>query len=326
MRSVAICICLTGVAWAQTGTLAGTVKDPDGIGVQAPIQARNAATGMIYKASALASGDYTLTKLPAGTYDLTVPPIGFTFPKFEQKGVVVQAGQTARMDVHLVWGGNLGTPGDDFSILARMRAKTASSGPAPRTREGKLDLSGVWIGNAPDVDTPELMPWAEAITRQRRARGGAGNPSDSCLPGDVFLVSPFLYKIIQTPSVMAILWEGNSPGIVQIFLDGRAHSKDAFPSWMGDSVGRWERDALVVDTVGFNTQSWIRVYPHTEMLHVTQRYRRPDSGHIEKEVTIDDPGTFAKPWKMRTAWDLSPTEEVHEYICNENEKDVQHLK
>jgi hypothetical protein len=207
-----------------------------------------------------------------------------------------------------------------------MRSKGQATGPAPRGRDGKPDLSGVWIGNAPDVDVPVMQPWAEEVTKQRRARGGSGNPGESCLPGDVFLVSPFIYKIIQTPEVLAVLWEGNAPGFTQIFLDGRAHAKDAFPSWMGDSIGRWERDALIVDTVGFNDLSWIRVFPHTEMLHVVQRYTRPNKGRLEKEVTIEDPGTFTKPWKMRVGWDLAPGEEVKEYICNENEKDVPHLK
>lgn len=325
MRFAAIFVGLAGFASAQTGSLSGSVTDPNGDGVPtAQIQARNRTTGAVYKGASAAKGVYSILRLPAGTYDITVPPIGFTFPKYEKKGVVVQSAQTAHLDIALVWGGNLGTPGDDISLLVPGRG--SAKGPAPRGRDGKPDLSGVWIGNAPDVEQPGLLPWAEKITTERRARGGAGNPSDSCLPGDVFLVSPFIYKIIQTPSVMAILWEGNAPGITQIFLDGRAHPKSVFPSWMGHSVGRWERDTLVVDTVGFNEQSWIRVFPHTEMLHVTQRYRRADLGHTEKEVTIDDPGAFTKPWKMRTSWDLAPSEEVHEYICNENEKDVRHLK
>jgi hypothetical protein len=323
MRFAAIVIFLSGLAWAQTGGLRGTVTDPNGDPIAAQLQARNTATGVVYKAVSPAKGVYALSRLPAGTYDITVPPIGFTFNKYEQKGVTVRAGDTASLDIHLPFGGNLGTPGDDISLL--VPGKGSAKGPAPHGRDGKPDLSGVWIGNAPDVDTPELLPWAEAVTKQRRAKG-TGNPGESCLPGDVFLVSPFIYKIIQTPTVLAILWEGNVPGIVQVFLDRRAHAKDAFPSWMGDSIGRWERDTLVVDTVGFNDQSWIRVFPHTEMLHVVQRYRRPDLGHIEKEVTIEDPGTFTKAWKMRTGWDLAPGEEIHEYICNENEKDVPHLK
>jgi len=311
---------------AQTGNLSGTVTDPDGKGVPtAPIQAKNVATGTVYKTAAAATGGYTLSKLPAGSYDITVPPIGFTFPKYEQKGVVIQAARTAKLDIRLVWGGNLGTPGDDFSLVIREKTKGSPSGPAPRGRDGKIDLSGVWTGNAPDVDAPELLPWAEEITKQRRARG-TGNPSESCLPGDNLLVSPFIYKIIQTPAVIAILWEGNVPGIVQIFLDGRAHPKNLDPSWMGHSVGRWEGDTLVQDTVGFNDRSWLRVFPHTEMLHVTQRIRRPDLGHIEKEITIEDPGAFRKPWKIRDVWDLAPGEEIAEYICNENEKDVPHLK
>jgi hypothetical protein len=323
----AIVICLLGVRLlAQTGILSGTVTDPDGQGVStAPVQAKNVATGTVYKTAAVAKGNFTLTKLPAGTYDITVPPIGFTFPKYEQKGVAVQAGKTARVDIRLPWSGNLGTPGDDFSLLIRQKAKESPSGPSPRGREGKLDLSGVWTGNAPDVDAPDLLPWAEEITKQRRARG-TGNPSESCLPGDNLLVSPFIYKIIQTPAVIAILWEGNVPGIVQIFLDGRAHPKDLDPSWMGHSVGHWERETLVVDTVGFNDRSWLRVFPHTEMLHVIQRIRRPDLGHLEKEITLEDPGAFRKPWKIREVWDLAPGEEIAEYICNENEKDVPHLK
>jgi hypothetical protein len=327
MRFAAILMWFSGLALAQTGSLSGNVTDPNGDGVPtAQIQARNTTTGTVYKGASAAKGNFTISRVPAGTYDITVAPLGFTFPKYEQKGFTVQAGKPARLDIHLVWGGNLGTPGDDFSLLLKMRSKGQATGPAPRGRDGKPDLSGVWIGNAPDVDVPVMQPWAEEVTKQRRARGGSGNPGESCLPGDVFLVSPFIYKIIQTPEVLAILWEGNAPGFTQIFLDGRAHAKDAFPSWMGDSIGRWERDALVVATVGFNDLSWIRVFPHTEMLHVVQRYTRPNKGRLEKEVTIEDPGTFTKPWKMRVGWDLAPGEEVKEYICNENEKDVPHLK
>jgi hypothetical protein len=324
---LAITICFFAVrVLAQTGILLGTVTDPDGKGVPtAPVQAKNVATGMVYTTVAVAKGSYTLSKLPAGSYDVTVPPIGFTFPKYEQKGVVIQAAQAARLDIRLTFGGNLGTPGDDFSLLIRQQGNRSPSGPAPR-RDGKPDLSGVYIGNPADADAPDLLPWAEEITKQRRARGGAGNPGESCLPGDNLLISPFIYKIIQTPAVIAILWEGNVPGIVQIFLDGRAHPKNLDPSWMGHSVGHWEGDTLLQDTVGFNDRSWLRVFPHTEMLHVIQRYRRPDLGHLEKEIIIEDPGAFRKLWKIRDVWDLAPGEEIAEYICNENEKDVPHLK
>lgn len=309
----------------RTGAINGTVTDPDGAGVvRATIQATDAARSVTFQAASNSDGVYTLAKLPAGIYNITVPALGFTFPKLEQKGVEVRAGQTTRLDLHLVWGGNLGTPGDDIAPF--VRSKATRNGPAPRTREGKPDFSGVWLGNNADAEDAQLLPWADKIVKERRARGGTGNPGESCLPGDVLLISPFLYKVIQTPSVMAILWEGNVPGVTQIFLDGREHPKVPFPSWMGHSVGHWDRDTLVVDTTGFNDMGWIRLFPHTEMLHVVQRYRRPDLAHLEKDLLIEDPGTFARPWKMHVTWDLAPSEEILEYICNESEKDVVHMR
>src|ERR1700676_3205358 len=174
MRLAAIAIFLSGLAWAQTGVLRATVTDPNGDGVVAQLQARNTATGAVYKAVSAAKGVYTLSRLPAGAYDITIPPIGFTFNKYEQKGVAVRAGDTASLDIHLPWGGNLGTPGDDFSLL--VPGKGSAKGPAPRGRDGKPDLSGVWVGNAPEVDTPELLPWAEAVTKQRRGEGTRTHP------------------------------------------------------------------------------------------------------------------------------------------------------
>jgi hypothetical protein len=330
MRRAELCLIALGIAGSLSGQTAtaiitGKITDPDGGAVSgATVQASQVAIGTVYKATSAVDGTYTIPRLPAGVYDLTVPPIGFTFPRLERKDIALEAGQSLRVDLRLDWGGNLGTPGDDISSW--VRGKGRPSGPTPRTLDGKPDFSGVWIGNPADGEAAVLLPWAEAIVKERRARDGAGNPGEACLPGDILLVNPFLYKVIQTPSVMAILWEGNVPGVTQVFLDGRRHPEDPFPSWMGHSVGSWDGDVLVVDTVGFNDRSWIRIYPHTEKLHVVQRYRRPDLGHIEKEVTIEDPGAFAKPWKMRTTWDLAPDEEVQEYVCNENEKDVSHLK
>src|SRR5512141_2700346 len=118
-----VCACLVILsrsAAAQTGagSIAGTVTDPDGFGIPlARLEAKNTATGQIYKAVSAKNGTFSIPRLPAGTYDLTVPPIGFSFPRTEQKGVTVKAGGTARIDIHPTWGGNLGTPGDDFSLL-----------------------------------------------------------------------------------------------------------------------------------------------------------------------------------------------------------------
>jgi hypothetical protein len=329
MRCAAICLWASAAAFlngqVRIGSITGTVTDPDGAPIPlARVEATNVATAILYKTVSAPNGGYILSQIPAGAYDITIPPIGFTFPRLQRKNVEVIAGQSVRLDLSLPWGGNLGTPGDDISTW--VRSKGRPNGPTPRMPEGKPDFSGVWIGNPSEGEDAVLLPWADTITKERRSRDGAGNPGESCLPGDILLVNAFLYKVIQTPSVMAILWEGNVPGVTQVFLDGRIHPKVPFPSWMGHSVGRWDGDTLVVDTVGFNDLSWIRLYPHTEMLHVIQRYRRPDLAHIEKELTIEDPGAFVKPWKMHTSWDLAPSEEVQEYVCNESEKDVPHMK
>jgi hypothetical protein len=330
MRSATVILCafaMTALLAGQdrSGSLTGTVTNPDGGAVPlAKVRAHDVRTGTDYEGVSAANGSYTVAQLPAGTYDITIPPIGFTFPRFERKAVVVEAGKPTRLDLRLAWGGNLGTPGDDISTF--VRSKGRPSGPTPRTRDGKPDFSGVWVGNPSEGEDAVLLPWADTITKQRRARDGAGNPGESCLPGDILLVNAFIYKVVQTSAEMVVLWEGNVPGVTQIFLDGRSHPKEPLPSWMGHSVGHWEGDTLVVDTTGFNDLSWIRIYPHTEMLHVVQRYRRPDLGHIEKEVIIEDPGAYAKPFRMHTTWDLAPSEEVQEYICNESEKDVPHMR
>ena len=107
------------------------------------------------------------------------------------------------------------------------------------------------------------------------------------------------------------------------------HSANPKPSWYGESVGHYEGDTLVVDTIGQNTQTFIDNYrtPHSEKLHVVERYHLVEGGKtLQAEITIEDPGAFRKPWRIREVWDLAPGEEIAEYICNENEKDVGHLK
>jgi hypothetical protein len=113
----------------------------------------------------------------------------------------------------------------------------------------------------------------------------------------------------------------------QIFTDGRSLPPDPNPSWMGYSVGHWEGETLVVDTAGFNDKSWIDTggRPHSEALHVTERYRRRDFGHLEIQITIDDPKAYTKPWTVTEVLHLLPDTELLEYVCNENNKDLPHL-
>jgi hypothetical protein len=124
-----------------------------------------------------------------------------------------------------------------------------------------------------------------------------------------------------------MIFEDDIPSHRTVYLDGRRHPKDPNPSWMGHSVGQWEGDALVVDTVGFNDKSWLGAqgHPHTEKLHVTERLRRPDLGHLEIEFTIEDPVTYAKPWIIKRVADLDPNDEIGEYVCTEGERDVVHM-
>jgi hypothetical protein len=119
--------------------------------------------------------------------------------------------------------------------------------------------------------------------------------------------------------------EGQLPR--QIFLDGRSHPSDPNPTWLGHSVGRWEGDTLVVDSIGFNDKTWLDLngHPHTEMLHLVEWYRRPDLGHLELELRVEDSGALKKPWIIKRTYNLDPKEDIMEAVCMENEKDAQHL-
>jgi hypothetical protein len=113
----------------------------------------------------------------------------------------------------------------------------------------------------------------------------------------------------------------------QIYLDGRPHPKDVNPTWTGHSIGDWEGDTLVIDTLGFNGQAWYAGgLSSTESLHVVERYRRPDLGHLELEMTIEDPAVLQKPWRQKRTAHLVSGENIEEYVCAENNKDVQHLR
>ena len=182
-------------------------------------------------------------------------------------------------------------------------------------------------GGAP----PSVLPWAAALMKERGANNAKDIPRGRCLPDATTLFARFgVNQIIQIPTLIVVLQEQDVPGYRQIFLDGRLHPKDLDPTWTGHSIGVWEGNTLVIDTVGFNDKSWLAdlpsmVTPHTEMLHLVTRLRRPDFGHLESEVTFDDPGTFTKPWTIKTISDLAEGEDVGEWICNENNQDLGHL-
>jgi hypothetical protein len=212
------------------------------------------------------------------------------------------------------------------------------SAPAPKAPDGKPDLTGIWQPNtkylvnlAADLKPEEvpLQPWAAAVLKERQALTHAKEESNAnCLPPGVPRISsaPFPYKIIQAPGEVMILYEAFGT-FRQIFTDGRELPKDPQPAWLGYSVGHWEADTLVVDTIGFNGKTWLDQsgHPQTEAGHVTERYRRRDFGHMEVRITIDDPKAYTKPWTITEDPHLVADTDLLEYVCNENEQDLKHL-
>jgi hypothetical protein len=218
------------------------------------------------------------------------------------------------------------------------------SAPAPRKPDGKPDLSGIWQGvPSPDGRSKYLLdlaadfkpgelpiqPWAEALTKERRTGVLHARewPDANCLPPGIPVLHEFLapFKIIQEPELAVILYERQV--FRQILMDGRTLPKDPNPTWMGYSVGKWEGDALVVDSIGFNGKIWIDFagHPSTDALHIIERYRRRDFGHLDIELTIDDPKAYTKPWSVKLPMTFDADDELVEFVCNENEKDLKHL-
>jgi hypothetical protein len=224
--------------------------------------------------------------------------------------------------------------------------------PAPRTADGKPDLSGIWAvecgiygrdacftqslffdlaRNLKPGDV-EMTPWAAAIQAQREKRNHVDDPYGYCLPPGVprinFGGGPF--KILQTPQATAILYE-TLVGMIfrQVFTDGRALPSSAEPTWLGYSVGRWDGDTFAVETTGFKDGGWLdtlKARPHSDALRVTERFRRTDAGHMELTVTIDDPKAFRKPWTITAPLTLLPDTELIEAFCDGHDKTMEHRR
>jgi hypothetical protein len=320
-------LAVVGTPFAQTSrnSLTGVVSDPHGLVAEAPVQVKNKATGALARTASKSDGRYAFTNLPAGPYELTIVMPCCAYNRFT-KDVTVDAGQGAQLDIGLVETINGTTLGDDparAAVTMRKRARIPS-GPVPRAG-GKPDLSGVWLDNGdPYPEDAQVLPWAAAVLKERADTLGKDHPHNRCLPGSPPLPAastPFIGKLVQTPGLLVILFE-DVPGFRQIFLDGRSHPANLDPTWMGHSVGKWEGETLVVDTTGFNDRSWIGFgagrFPHTEMLRMTERYRRVDYSHLEVGVTFEDPNTFVKPLHVNLKWDLAPQEELLEFVCENN--------
>jgi hypothetical protein len=212
--------------------------------------------------------------------------------------------------------------------------------PTPRMPDGKPDLSGTWESGpgyfgdlARDLKPGELLmhPWAEALVAERVANLHKDDLMVQCMPPGVPRINmggnramPHPFKIVQTPALVVLLYEtSTNQTFRQVFLDGRPLPNDPQPTWLGYSIGRWEGDTLVVDTSGFNGLAWVdttKGHPQTEAARVTERFTRLDVGHLQIDITIDDPKAYLKPWRAKVPVNLLPDTDLIETFC-ENEKD-----
>jgi hypothetical protein len=218
------------------------------------------------------------------------------------------------------------------------RNGNAPAGPVPRTSDGHPDLHGVWFGGGPTSDIEdgvsegETIPYTALGKQTKASRMAKDDPEAHCLPAGVPRIAPYPWRILTTPngSHMYFLFEGNIHSYRQIFMDGRKHPEgDGLnPTWYGHSIGRWEGDSLVIDTVGFNDRSWFDFVgnPHSDQLHVIERYTRKDAATMTNEITIEDSVMYSRPWKVSFTARARPNEELMEYICQEGERDSSKLQ
>jgi hypothetical protein len=231
------------------------------------------------------------------------------------------------------------------------------SAPTPRTSDGKPDFSGIWITNKPLCAKPDpitylcgdelplareginfgidmrgglpYQPWLAALVKERTANDAKDDPHVRCLP-DTFVRAyglPHLLKFIQTPGLLVMLNEMNA-GYRQVFTDGRPLPTDPTPSWQGYSSATWSGDTLVVNTIGFRDDIWIDIQGSmlTESAKVQERIRRPDYGHLEIDLTVDDPKAYTKPWTVTLKQRIAVDTELVDEICLENEQSYQRMQ
>jgi hypothetical protein len=209
------------------------------------------------------------------------------------------------------------------------------SAPTPRTADGKPDLTGIWSGAGPsyryniaqDLEDKDVQPWAEELFLKRVRDSRMDSPLSKCLPVSVPYHNFFnLTQIVQTPGLMVWLYDSpNSPHRI-IYTDGRELPKDPEPAYFGYSIGRWDGDTFLVTTAGFNDKGWLDSagHPQTESLRLTERVRRRDFGHMEYEITVDDPKVFTRPFTIKRERTLAPDTQLLEDVCD-NERSRAHF-
>src|SRR5499425_2375414 len=258
---------------------------------------------------------------------------------------------------------NAEAQGDPSGVISAIRRQPpAPPEPTPRLNDGTVNLGrsrgekGVWglpvianfaqvaagapagfrgnlrSGAAAEPHIP-FQPWAAAVYNYNSMNLSKFDPEGYCLPpgGPRLMATPFPMEVIQLPEEdrIVMIYEGGTHIWREIYMDGRPHPKgdDLNPTYLGHSVGRWEGDTLVVDVVGFNEQTWMDYFghPHTDQLHVVEKFSRPTKNVLRYEATMDDPGAYTKPFTIRWTIPWTASGELTEYICQENNKYLQSL-
>jgi len=226
-------------------------------------------------------------------------------------------------DLSGVWQTELSPPGEIEGLFGDVFKYAVVPGDDPRT------FSKYFLNILADFkpDQAPIKPETAELAR-KNGENARANPSAQCLPqgivrDDLLSYNPF--KIIQTPGVIAILYEVDNM-FRQVYTDGRKLPVDPQPAWVGYSVGKWDGDTLVVDSAGFNDRSWLDAFghPHSEALRIQERFHRRDFGHMDLQLTIDDPKMYTRPFTVKVTEVLVPDSDILEYVC-ENEPDRAHL-
>lgn len=220
-----------------------------------------------------------------------------------------------------------------FSSRVPPQNKTNSAPPSGTSTTSVPDLSGIWSGNNSNSLTPKgteapLTAWGMAqLNANRPAHGDdsttrSTDPVDKCFPPGIprLYYHPFPMEILQVRGRVVMVFEYDH-FVRYIYTDGRQHPADFSPTWMGDAIGHWEGDTLVVDTIGFNDKTWLdRVgHPHSEALHLIERMHKTDQNTLVDDMTIDDPKAYTKPWTARRTFQLKPKWNIMEFVCVDQE-------
>jgi hypothetical protein len=226
-------------------------------------------------------------------------------------------------------------------LHAQTPPKSATAHPAAPAMKSAHDLTGVWnmhatpaqrkfLNSTYTAEPPDMTAWGkQRYDEAKPSNGPRSNPLNktndpvlrNCLPPGTprIYLQPFPFQIVQDPKEVIMIFEYDHT-VRHIYIDGRPHPPDVLPTYMGDSIGHWDGDTLVVDTIGFNTKTWLDRdgHGHSDQLHVIERIHRADVNHMQIGITMEDPKALAKPWKTTLYFQLEPKWNIMELACTDN--------